>query len=126
MWCAQAHHAGAPNTRVQRTPVARYARPGSPLTRHPLDGSGLSPAWFSRALNSPDASGPARERLPVLLFQLGGPGAAPHSRRAGGAIRQVLAQARDLGSLSWLLNRRNLRDSAYRGGAQSAVRGEMA
>jgi hypothetical protein len=26
----------APNTRVQRTRVARFARPGSPLTRHPL------------------------------------------------------------------------------------------
>src|SRR5215510_568218 len=25
-----------PNTRVQRTRVARFARPGSPLTRHPL------------------------------------------------------------------------------------------
>jgi hypothetical protein len=27
---------GPPNTRVQRTRVARCARPGSPLTRHPL------------------------------------------------------------------------------------------
>jgi len=27
---------GRPNTRVQRTRVARCARPGSPLTRHPL------------------------------------------------------------------------------------------
>jgi hypothetical protein len=27
-----------PNTRVQRTRVARCARPGSPLTRHPLGG----------------------------------------------------------------------------------------
>ena len=26
----------APNPRVQRTRVARCARPGSPLTRHPL------------------------------------------------------------------------------------------
>jgi hypothetical protein len=30
----------APNTRVQRTRVARCARPGSPLTRHPL-GAGI-------------------------------------------------------------------------------------
>src|SRR5262245_26455853 len=30
-----------PNTRVQRTRVARCARPGSPLTRHPLGGRGL-------------------------------------------------------------------------------------
>jgi hypothetical protein len=29
---------GRPNTRVQRTRVARCARPGSPLTRHPLGG----------------------------------------------------------------------------------------
>ena len=27
-----------PNPRVQRTRVARCARPGSPLTRHPLGG----------------------------------------------------------------------------------------
>ena len=36
MSCAQAGHADAPNMRVQRTRVARFARPGSPLTRHPL------------------------------------------------------------------------------------------
>jgi hypothetical protein len=28
-----------PNPRVQRTRVARCARPGSPLTRHPLGGT---------------------------------------------------------------------------------------
>ena len=31
-------HRPWPNTRVQRTRVARCARPGSPLTRHPLGG----------------------------------------------------------------------------------------
>ena len=36
-----------PNTRVQRTRVARCARPGSPLTRHPL-GRPLPPALLTR------------------------------------------------------------------------------
>jgi hypothetical protein len=37
-----------PNPRVQRTRVARCARPGSPLTRHPLGGGGMNgvPEFF--------------------------------------------------------------------------------
>jgi hypothetical protein len=33
------HRPARPNPRVQRARVARCARPGSPLTRHPLGGT---------------------------------------------------------------------------------------
>ena len=68
-----------PNTRVQRTRVARCARPGSPLTRHPLGSLG---AAFLLCVASCVSSQPDR---PVVLTD-------PERQVCGEALRTLFQQ----------------------------------
>jgi hypothetical protein len=59
-----------PNTRVQRTRVARCARPGSPLTRHPLGGP-----WTTRQGSGVASSAAARSAQSAAFHRSSGTGA---------------------------------------------------
>ena len=68
-----------PNPRVQRTRVARCARPGSPLTRHPFCGD-HSPGYTFRDARDIDGDGQPEPLAHRLLFFSG----APNSGGLGG------------------------------------------
>ena len=74
-----------PNTRVQRTRVARCARPGSPLTRHPLGGRIILVAFVTLSVRCSDNSG----RL------ISSSRCTPDSRLGGAAYLEVQVEIPD-------------------------------